>query len=535
MISRLPTFSSGCSLTFALSIALLSFLGEVAKAGELDKTGIQYGPYLEWQLENESYSGNPYDLLASVTFTHIDSGEAHTTEMFYDGGNIWKFRFTATRTGRWNCISVSADEDLDGKSGVVDVAVNSKELAHGFLKSFGNKWGWQGTEEAFVPQYVMMKGESETDILALHNNSNHVAVLIDEYMVDHGFTGFHLSVIGGRWFDITADTAVNSSMINPDRRTFEALEQFITAVHDAGGSVHIWAWGDDTRRQTPRRLAGGANGTEDQRLIRYIAARLGPLPGWSMGYGFDLDEWAVSPNLVTPWRDYFHSHSGWSHFLGGRPAGPNSSTNHAQFNSFNDPLDYSSYEHHRPDYGIYVAAASQLTGQPVFSEDRFRVRSRSKDYSEEETRRGLYHSTMAGGIANIWGQLEDENGIYANKEQLKTYGIFFNDYNRFTRAMVRANHLTTDDDTRILQEDNILVLYRENCNSVTVDLSGIGGSRSAVAVDTVQRYQEIDLGRLSSSSQEITLPRTSDWVIAIGDFPQGPELKPLAPNRLRIR
>ncbi|MAG93645.1 MAG: hypothetical protein CMJ48_07840, partial [Planctomycetaceae bacterium] len=42
-------------------------------------------------------------------------------------------------------------------------------------------------------------------------------------------------------------------------------------------------------------------------------------------------------------------------------------------------------------------------------EDRFRIRHSKtyadKDYTMEMTRRGLWHSTMAGGVANIWGHL----------------------------------------------------------------------------------------------------------------------------------
>ena len=54
--------------------------------------------------------------------------------------------------------------------------------------------------------------------------------------------------------------------------------------------MHLWTWGDEQRHMTPARW--GINGNVDRATPeRYIAARLGPLPGWTMGYGFDLDEW----------------------------------------------------------------------------------------------------------------------------------------------------------------------------------------------------------------------------------------------------
>ena len=73
----------------------------------------------------------------------------------------------------------------------------------------------------------------------------------------------------------------------------------VVIAHRNGASLHMWAWGDESRRWTPIGV-GGINGTPDRRLQRYIASRLGPLPGWTMGYGFDLQEW-VSESQTQAW------------------------------------------------------------------------------------------------------------------------------------------------------------------------------------------------------------------------------------------
>ena len=115
-------------------------------------------------------------------------------------------------------------------------------------------------------------------------------------------------------------------------------------------------------------------------------------------------------------------------------------TNHSSYISWNSPLSYSSYEHHKPDYNVYVAALQTIADKPVFSEDRFRIRDegRPKDYSIDETRRGLWQSAMAGGVANIWGYLigdpyKDANDGSATSgpypapgpNQIKAYASFF--------------------------------------------------------------------------------------------------------------
>ncbi|MEA3282502.1 MAG: LamG-like jellyroll fold domain-containing protein, partial [Euryarchaeota archaeon] len=62
--------------------------------GEFTSTDPVMWEYTEWAVDNPSWSGNEYDIVATVIFTHTSSGSTHTTEMFYDGSNTWKFRFT---------------------------------------------------------------------------------------------------------------------------------------------------------------------------------------------------------------------------------------------------------------------------------------------------------------------------------------------------------------------------------------------------------------------------------------------------------
>lgn len=56
---------------------------------------------VEWTLPDASWTGNPFDVVASATFVHAGTNERRTTGMFYVGGNRWKFRFTGTRAGEW--------------------------------------------------------------------------------------------------------------------------------------------------------------------------------------------------------------------------------------------------------------------------------------------------------------------------------------------------------------------------------------------------------------------------------------------------
>ena len=348
----------------------------------------QWAPYLEWVVPNETYRDNPFDVSATAVFRHEASGVRHRTGMFYAGNGYWKFRFCGTRPGRWTFDTFSEDSDLSGYHG--SVMVEPSDHDYGFVRGRNGKWvrddGREGKPRAFAPQFVMY---AQPAVLAA--TPEMVERDIRVFLREHGFTGFHVPVYC-RWLDLhheRSDQILNPDP-NPDARTFAALESLISQVHAAGGVVHLWAWGDESRRQTP--IQWGINGKVDVRLQRYIAARLGPLPGWTMGYGFDLDEW-VTADQVAAWRDRLRLEMGWPHLLGGRHGDPNRGLNHASAIEWNRPLDYAAYEHHRPTPQVYAAARAALPDLPVFSEDRFRIRQsdryRAKDYDESMTRRGL--------------------------------------------------------------------------------------------------------------------------------------------------
>ena len=509
-------------------MVLLTFLlqsGFSSASQYEERTCTLYGHFLEWEVSNSDFDGNPYDIIAKVVFDHSGSNEKRITGMFYDGGNTWKFRFTGTRAGKWTFTTVSDDPDLNGHTGSIKVIDNPDSKANGFITNVGNKWVWGGTNQPFSPQYVMYK---TPDVFT--GDEKQIDEDITEFIVEHGFSGFHVPTIAMGWFDINFTregnipinqfkgyNLIESDDPNPDPRTFEALELLITKTYRAGGGVHIWKWGDQQRKLTPFRW--GTNKKADQRLQRYIAARLGPLPGWTMGYGFDLYEW-VTEEQLTSWHDFMHEHFGWTHLLGAR-------SYHDQLTQISDALDYASYQQHRPDYETYVKTIMTRLDKPAFSEDRFRIRDsprhRNKDYDTTRTRRGLWHSTMAGGVANIWGCQHDgkinygHSIPYPNKEQIKTWSIFFNDNNRLRLNMTPSTNITNGC-ALVDASQKHFVFYTEDSHQISMDLSDMKSRQQVIAVDTKKAYKEIGLGRLKPKSHNLTLPYESDWAIAVGKF-----------------
>ncbi|MBZ0255185.1 hypothetical protein K8I31_03940, partial [bacterium] len=353
----------------------------------------------------------------------------------------------------------------------------------------------------FVPNYIMIDviGNDLSKI-----SEQQMDRFIDEFIVGHGFNGVHIPVLG-QWFHI-GDMVVTKQDETPDERTLDKLAMIIQKVYDAGGCTHLWMWGDDSRSQTTKSTRGGIMGPQEKRLLDAIAKKLGPLKGWSMGYGFDLWEW-VNGDQLKQWHSYLWSKPGWNHLLGAR-----SETN--KLTQIYEGLDYSSYEYHKPWYDDLVEMINRRPQKPSFSEDRYRIRHPSKypdkDYNADETRRGLWHHAMAGGVAAIWGNL-DGDGVYPNKDALKCFSIFWNDKGRLKKDMATDNAIT--DGYCLNDSGRSYVFYKENCKTIHFKLNG--APKTAVAVDARKAYAEINLGQLNAGGHTFEAPYESDWAIAV--------------------
>jgi hypothetical protein len=499
--------------------------------------GEQLWTVVEWSLPNPSYEGNAFDLVASVTFSHPNSQAVVTTEMFYAGADTWKFRFTGTALGQWTYITRSDDPDLDGHAGEVTVIPPADPNLKGFVSRCAadpQKWCrpvWAGGEigaEAFIPQFVMYR-----DPVDIFGNDAVVDAEIESFFVDHGFNGLHTNPFCA-WFDLENGGRCNneSEDSNPDPRTFEALEMIISKAHRAGGLIHIWMYGDDARRQNPNAF-GVLNGAADQRVQRYIAARLGPLPNWTLGYGFDTEEWATQEEIET-WQAYLQSRFGWHHYLGARDQSLN------QTNQRSERLDYSGYEYHHPSYVAYVEQFEDRPNKPSFSEDRFRSgRGRGKDPTDEESTRMFLYSYLCGGVANIWAYLANGGALenstlsspYPSVHNVKTPALIY--ARRYTVDMQKCNALTNDgtahNDVAVgvcikRPTNQHYVFYIEDAASLTVDLSELASPQQAVAIDLMQRYEEVPLGLVQPGDHTFDFPRAGRWAVAVGpaDFRDSP-------------
>lgn len=510
-----------------LVVALLTTIGLATLLGALPSYAQQttlWSPYVEWSVSNSSWSGNPFDVVATVTFVHPGSGETRVTEMFYTGGETWKFRFTGTRTGTWTFTTSSADAQLNGHSGTVQVAPNADPEIRGFTTTSGNRFARQvdenGALEGFLynaymdsigwpSDYWDFVSDRSLDYIRTFPAETWATNFLAQAR-DNGSNVIYIA-IANQWFQQGALRYNEHNSEDPELKTFAMLERVIATVHSQGGHLQIWAWGDEERKWTSVGVGNGINGVPDRRLQRYIAARLGPLPGWSIGYGFDLHEW-VSESQLQSWAQYLHQHMGWPHLLWGRTRD-------------NPELDAIAYGGNGPNsYSQVLNKLNSDLSRPHLEEERFWY-TRWNKFDMTTTRRHFWWYAMAGGMGGHWGRHPSAStDPYPNPEQLEAHRLFWKD--RFLVDLTVDNNITDGYGIRVANSH--FIFYKQDTSSIFMDLSSMNGPQTAIAIDTKLTYQEINLGQLQPFAQTWQAPYNSDWAIAVGSFDRTREESNLA-------
>ncbi len=503
---------------------------------------------LDFSLTNASYSGNAFDVDAMATFTHSDPNHVITVGMYYNGGTEWKFRFTPTYPGTWTFTTASGDSDLNGSSGTVNVAADPNAL--GFIVGAGTMYARQvGTADNLKGQpYVIFMNERATNESinpGFGQNANIATFWTtarrNDYIAQAKSVGCSAIFIhlNHQVFQAGVTRYDQHSSETPDLNTFAALETIINHAHSEGLAVHFWAWGDESRKWTPIGLPGGANGYVDKRMQRYMADRLGPLPNWTVGYGFDLFEWTDQAK-VSEWANYITARSGYSHMLGARGlplVGPDGTKATAPSNLMES---YASHiragqileaaptggDNGGPDsYDETLDNVLNDPNHPVLYEERHTYyRYWGTGYldwptcDDVGTRRLFWWWTMAGGAGGWIGFYPDYpgawDGPYAEANLLITHRTFWAD--RLSVGMAADNSLTSGGAVALAAGDlSEIVFYAEDATSIVMNLGGAGLSWDAIAIDCELDYAEMDLGTVTASNQSWTAPYRSDWAISL--------------------
>lgn len=228
-------------LVFTTPIAML---GNSGQSVDLGNRSTRMWECEEYGLKNGTWSGNPFDLVATATFTHPK--ETRTTEMFFAGNDTWKFRFTGTRTGVWKISTFSRDADLDGHTGSITVIPRASFNMKGFLTHVGNKFAIMEQDMDHLEGYVYQVFMNQQDYEQQYKHTTRILGhpsrldLIDDYWNttrENGFNIYFFAVFYS-WFKMGALSiddfagSTDPDLDQPDPAPFDTLERAIIYAHE---------------------------------------------------------------------------------------------------------------------------------------------------------------------------------------------------------------------------------------------------------------------------------------------------------------
>jgi len=435
--------------TISLMLRLLAaVLLSISSPGEIHKE-VELYRWVDFEFSAPGAASGitRWDVAGTCTWTHTSkSGTTQRTSLVWYSGNAdtYVFRFGASLPGRWTGKTRSPISKLDGHELRVTVLPPTNPNRTGWSGSFQSEptaWAHQKGPEGKLakrtPILIMMP-----DVQRWHDDHSIMRKFVAEFNENHGFNGGHISTIGHAWFDASSSDDLSKTPATPDIRTFAALETAAREWSDRGGWLHLWMWGKGDSGDFAE-LPGGYNGPVSRRINRYLAARLGPVPGWSLGLGWDVEFWADEQKLKWWLDEIIPNLGGWHHWVGHRYSDSDIGRGHdpepankgeylergIKWNTLRPGTEqYAGWEHWATTTSDAAldAARKVFADRPMLSEDRFRQRQgawRQKDMRADDDILREIPRWATRGIGAIYGRLLEPgtNGSepWPNKAEIK--------------------------------------------------------------------------------------------------------------------
>jgi hypothetical protein len=386
-----------------------------------------------------------WDVEGSCTWTHENGSVQRTSLLWYSGsGDTYVYRFGGALQGRWTGRTSSPVAALDGLELTAEVTPSRNPQRIGWSgRRAGEPTAWahqKGPDGALVkctPILIMMP-----DVQRWFDDPARMRAFVAEFNDNHGFNGGHISTIGRGWFEVGSTDGLRTAPAAPDVKTFAALEAAASEWSERGGWLHLWMWGKGGSGDFSN-LPGGYNGEQSGRINRYIAARLGPVPGWSMGIGWDVEFWVDQAKLEWWLDDLVPQLGGWHHWIGhrysdsdigqGRDPEPANQGEYLSrgiaWNTLRSGREqYAGWEHWftMTSDGEIDAGLAAAPDRPMMTEDRFRQRQSNwpqKDLRSDDAIVKEVPRWATRGVAAIYGRLFDSgdggSDVWPNKAAIK--------------------------------------------------------------------------------------------------------------------
>jgi hypothetical protein len=462
---------------------------------------------------NASYAGNPFELEIDVTFTHTDL-TAITLPGYYAGSDTWKVGFMPTKAGTWNYVTSSADADLNGVTGALQVTAGTNR---GLLKAHptnAKKFAYADGTYAAVPLMVRINFFSETstqgqfDALADWMQTNNIEMLDTRLQPD---------VLGTVMF---TGSWTNHQFNLPLWDQFEAR---LDALAARGLGVYLMFYTDDSGKPP----WDGQTATEAL-VIRYVVARTAGYPIVFYDSGIDVVEYRPNPGDIEFWGDMVKALDPYDHPVGSRWGTSGVDYTGKTWDSRVDPITAN-----LTNMLTYWNSATIAVGFVDSFHENGPAQHAYKDHTPEDIRRAMWKSVIVGGSAM---SVRGADGYYhitttptdmESEQWTKLVNPFVEDYLGTTfGTMVPTSSLVTNGYCLADPARTKLLYFLVGVNdrytsgnggNITVKLTGLSGSYDAIWFNPRTGAETPVSGTpfAGGSDYSIAPPSTDDWVLLL--------------------
>jgi Protein of unknown function (DUF4038)/Domain of unknown function (DUF5060) len=352
----------------------------------------------EVTLKSEGNYTNPYkELIADAILTEPDGKTTRVLPLFWDGGSVWKLRFSPDKPGKWQWTVKSGDGSLNGKGGAFTAARSKRKGAirpmrdspYHFERQDGSRFWFMGdTAWAFFHDSPEEKYDGAAALRYL------------DARAAEGFNVIHCMMLsevgdgnsGGKpWTDLSAEK------MNPGY--WQQVDQRIAYANSKGivvGLALAWA---DKRKQEPFawRMFPGLEARK--RYARYVAARYGAYDVYFLVSGEWHGEMRTRPSTEPEMKKEFIEIGNALSAANpqGRMIGIHPMTPHGSTREFNDApwMSFGDYQQNYQDLHGRALESRRFNKPVVNSEYGYHLRDQNGDGTPDKD-----NSTSLAAIRN---------------------------------------------------------------------------------------------------------------------------------------
>ncbi len=457
---------------------------------------------------NTSYSGNPFHIDFTGTFTHTSSGRTLTQFGFYAGDDTWKIYFMPDRTGEWTFVTSSPDSDLNAKTGSFTCVSSGLP---GSLEPYATRRWKLADGEATQPVWIPTREYFRTTDL-------------DAGIRD--FIDWADETVGARMIGTTLvyfrqpqawNVLVSGTLDEYYLPVWDRMNEHYDYLRDRGMGHYIMMYTDDGDAPSANGMAEYSE--EEIQLFKYTVARFGAYPIVVWDTAIDVVEHR-SEDWVNWFIDWFRDNDPWDHPVGSR-TGFNTSGGQTGWIPEN-PDYYSDGDRHRSEVTRNLIV-EKWTGRdvPMAFCDRFREDDSGRGWTRELLREVVWEAGLTGGTGVYFTAVQ--NAGYLDRDYASDLAVapdvgvaqrFFRDDVENFGALVPHDELVSGSRAALSAVPGVeYVVYMPSGGTVSVNLSAVSGSVSGTWLNCITGATQSAGTTTGGGSRSFSAPSSGDWTL----------------------